>query len=208
VVASRTCGASASGCVYTAMVSMPCCLQVRMMRRAISPRLAISTRGAGCWIDSERPSSSPVGAAVVDGGAATVAAWVGGGAAAVKHVVRRVTGTAAAAGGSAGVLCGHRGEMACAALSWREGAAHGSCAAPHGRARSLRSPGPARVSRARPPKREVAPVAIVIALGFASCWLPVLDSAGTLAGFACWRLAVRKRKIRQVATGVGGGVSW
>src|SRR5512143_2481269 len=43
-VASRTCSASASGCEYTATVSMPRRSAVRRMRRAISPRLATSSR--------------------------------------------------------------------------------------------------------------------------------------------------------------------
>src|SRR6185369_9669536 len=43
-VASRTCSASASASEYTATVSMPSRSQVRMMRRAISARLAIKRR--------------------------------------------------------------------------------------------------------------------------------------------------------------------
>ena len=42
--ASRTCGASASGSAYTATVSMPSARQVAKTRRAISPRLATSSR--------------------------------------------------------------------------------------------------------------------------------------------------------------------
>src|SRR5438445_7954008 len=48
--ASRTCGQSASASEYTATARMPRVRQARMMRRAISPRLAIRTldsKGSG-----------------------------------------------------------------------------------------------------------------------------------------------------------------
>src|SRR5947199_42538 len=58
--ARSTCSASRSASEYTATVGMPSSRHVRMIRTAISPRLAIRTRGSATGPPDGPPDGAPI----------------------------------------------------------------------------------------------------------------------------------------------------